>query len=143
MPRCGPRLRVREMFRITASAPYIPPLLIMCRIFIPPYPHAHHCQALFDSKAPKASRKADPPAALSQLLSSDTDGPGGTRHCCLVEQDSQSTPVACLHGYSAAQSWLLMAAAQPLGETYKLASIPPLRTQPGAGGYNPPRVETQ
>ena len=30
---CGPSLRVRDMLRMTASAPYMPPLLMMCRIF--------------------------------------------------------------------------------------------------------------
>src|SRR5437016_4458534 len=41
---CEPSFRVRDMFRMTASAPYIPPLLMMCRIFTGgSFPHVGIC----------------------------------------------------------------------------------------------------
>src|ERR1700712_3200183 len=76
MLACEASFRVRDMFRMTASAPYIPPLLMMCRIFTCQQLPSCRYLSLCDSEEPIFFRTAGLPRAPSWLLSSDIAAPG-------------------------------------------------------------------
>src|ERR1700730_9199089 len=83
---CDPSFRGRDIFRMTASAPYIPPLLMMCRIFTCQQLPSCRFLSLCDLEEPKFFRIAGLPAATSRLPSFDIAAPGRIEDCCRVEE---------------------------------------------------------
>src|ERR1700730_10930748 len=101
---CPVSFSVRDRFRMTASAPYIPPLLMMCRTLTPHPPPAPRLAPAprCDSPATIAVRTAHPPAHSSPVPSPCTAVPILPAQCSVDRVRRQSTPDSSHQPHSAA-----------------------------------------